>query len=78
MIDNSRLVLENNIEYLVVDKINVDNKSYVYLLNPNDNEDLCIRKEVFKNGTNTLVGLDDEVEFNEALDLYLKKNREEI
>lgn len=78
MIDNSRCVLENGIEYEVIDKIiNGDNK-YVYLSNINDNKDICIRKEVKKTDDNYLVGLDDEQELKIALGLLLNKNKEEF
>ena len=78
MIDNSRCVLENGIEYEVIDKIINGNNKYVYLSNINDNKDICIRKEVKKTDDNYLVGLADEQEFKIALSLLLNKNKEEF
>ena len=74
MVDNSRVVLEDNIEYLVVDKIKEKDFYYVYLINKRDDADLVIRKEVKENDGNYLVGLDDEEELEKALDLFLEKN----
>ena len=45
MIDNSCVVLDG-IKYQVVDKIKVETKEYVYLVNENDKNDICCRKEI--------------------------------
>lgn len=79
MVDNSRVVLEDNIEYLVVDKIKDKDKDfyYVYLVNQRDDADLVVRKEVLENGERFLIGLDSEDELEKALDLFLEKNDKE-
>ena len=74
MVDNSRVVLEDNECYQVIDKINDDNKAYVYLINTRDKDDLVVRKEVFEEEDRYLVGLDSEDELEKALNLYLEKN----
>lgn len=74
MVDNSRVVLEDNIEYLVIDKIKEKDFYYVYLINQKDDADLVVRKEVLENNDKFLVGLDDEEELEKALDLFLEKN----
>lgn len=74
MIDNSRIVLEDNCEYIVVDKIKKDDAYYVYLINSRDKEDLVIRKELIEEDDRYLVGLDNEKELEMALALYLEKN----
>lgn len=79
MIDNSSVVLENGTKYDVVDKIIDDeNRAYIYLINPLDKFDLCIRKEIKDEEDNLLVGLDDENEFLKALGLFINKNKTEI
>lgn len=75
MIDNSRVVLEDNIEYLVVDKIKDGDISYVYLANSNNLEDVCVRKEIHENEKCFLVGLDNKEEVNKALNLFTEKNK---
>ena len=75
MIDNSRVVLEDNIEYLVVDKIKEKDFFYVYLANSNDLKDICIRKEIVEDGKCFLVGLDNEEEVDKALKIYLDKTK---
>ena len=49
MIDNSCVVLDG-IKYQVVDKIKAETKEYVYLVNENDKNDICCRKEIEENG----------------------------
>jgi len=77
MVDNSRVVLEDNIEYLVVDKIKEKDFYYIYLINHRDDADLVVRKEIVENDERFLVGLDDEDELERALTLFLDKNDEE-
>ena len=74
MVDNSRVVLEDNIEYLVVDKIKEKDFYYVYLINSRDDADLVIRKEVEEKDNRFLIGLNDDDELEKALDLFLEKN----
>lgn len=77
MIDNSRVVLENGIEYDVVEKIELNQQAYIYLVNPKEMEDICIRKEIEENGKTYLVGLDNQEEVNLALKLFAEKNQTE-
>jgi hypothetical protein len=75
MIDNSRIVLEDDECYQVIDKIKDNDKSFVYLINTRDKDDLVVRKEIIDSDeTRYLVGLDDEEELTKALNLYLEKN----
>lgn len=75
MVDNSRVVLEDDNCYQVIDKIKDDDKSYVYLINCSDKEDLVVRKEIIDSDeTRYLVGLKNEEELERALSLYLEKN----
>ena len=76
MIDNSCVVLDG-IKYQVVDKIKVETKEYVYLVNENDKNDICCRKEIEENGITFLVGLDSDEEVNLTLKLFLEKHQNE-
>ena len=76
MIDNSCVVLDG-IKYQVVDKIKVETKEYVYLVNENDKNDICCRKEIEENGKSFLVGLDCDEEVNLTLKLFLEKHQNE-
>lgn len=76
MIDNSCVVLDG-IKYQVVDKIKVETKEYVYLVNENDKNDICCRKEIEENGKTFLVGLDSDEEVNLTLKLFLDKHQNE-
>lgn len=69
------IVLEDGLEYAIVDEINYQDKHYVYLLNVNDNKDFCIRKSTNENGVEYAQGLDNKEEYETALNLYLNKNK---
>ena len=81
MIDNSRVVLEDNVEYDVIDKIKSDDVYYVFLSNITDIEDIVVRKEIVREEDSverhTLVGLENEEELEKALTLFLEKNSQE-
>lgn len=64
------IILENNKEYAVLEKINKNNTYYMYLFNTEDVKDFCIRKLV----ENKLCGLDSDEEFDEALLMLREKN----
>lgn len=76
MIDNSKIVLEDGIEYIVVDKIEKNEINYIYLADVKTLKELCIRKQINENDENYLVGLDNEKEFQEALTLFTEKHKE--
>jgi len=65
------IILENNIEYMIVDELLINNIKYIYLSNIKNPRDFCIRKEK-ENGI--LVGLDDKIEFDKALLTFTKKH----
>ena len=64
------IILENGQEYIIFNKKTINNALYVYMVNLNNNKDIIIRKQ-FKN---MLIGLDDEEEFNIALNNMLNNN----
>jgi len=75
MVDNSRVILENEKEYYVVDKIESDNNFYIYLSNIDDPKDFVARKEIEEDGKTFLVGLDDRDEASFALRLFIEKHQ---
>ena len=77
MIDNSYIRLEDNKEYVVVDKIDSNGNTYIYLSNKKDNSDICIRKQVYENNQAFLVGLDNNEEIKNALELFANKHSDE-
>lgn len=81
MVNNSVIKLEDGNDYVVIDKIKVEDKAYVYLTNVKDLEDFCIRKETTKvlideTEEKYLEGLTEE-EFAEAIKLFTEKNNKE-
>lgn len=77
MINNSIIKLEDGNTYTVVDKIEKLDKSYIYLANIENVQDFCIRKEITENGETFIVGLDNDQEYEEAMNLFIKKNNQE-
>jgi len=69
------ITLENNIEYGIVDIIDINNITYYYLTNPEDIEDFCIRKVITENNEEFVIGLDDEKEYDLALTEFAKKHQ---
>lgn len=76
MVDNSRVVLENKKEYYVIDRIELENKAFIYLTNPDNPKDFCCRKEIEENGKTFLVGLDNKEEADMALKLFFEKHQD--
>ena len=67
--------LEDGLEYMVLDEIDSETNTYVYLSNIEDPEDCCIRKVENDKNEELLVGLDSNEEFDKALLLYSEKNQ---
>lgn len=67
--------LEDGLEYMVLDEIDCEINTYVYLSNVEDPEDFCIRKVENDKNEELLVGLDSNEEFDKALLLYSEKNQ---
>ena len=72
------IILEDNIEYEIVEKIKYQEKEYIFLSNTEDPKDFCIRKVIVENEQKFLVGLDDDKEFDLALMLFAKNHKEEM
>ena len=65
-------VLEDDIEYVAVERIIDGGTIYLYLAEINNEENLCVRKEI--NGD--IKTLDDEKEYQKAMMLFAKKNKD--
>lgn len=61
----------DNKDYLIKDKIKLDNIYYYFLININNINEVIIRKE---NKDKELVSLKDEEEFNKIMKLFLQRN----
>lgn len=72
--DFKKVVLEDGIEYAVIDEIEQGNITFVYLINVLDSIDFCIRKVDSEINDEVLVGLDSDDEFDLALNLFEEKH----
>ncbi len=58
-------------EYDLMNKIIIDNTTYLFLMNENDPDDLLLRK-ILNNKEDELYPLDDEKEVSKVLEFYAK------
>lgn len=65
----------DNKKYMVLNEINSDNETYIYLSNIKNPKDFVVRK-LDKNDKEVLINLDNEEEFNKAMDLFKKVNEQ--
>lgn len=72
--DFKKMILEDGIEYAVIDEIEQGNITFVYLINVLDSIDFCIRKVDSEINDEVLVGLDNDDEFDLALNLFEEKH----
>lgn len=62
------------IDYIILDRITINDNTYVYLVNENDEKDFFINKKVIKDVIDYLTGLDSEEEAKTAMQAYVEKN----
>ncbi|MDD2518949.1 MAG: DUF1292 domain-containing protein [Bacilli bacterium] len=67
------LTLDDEIEYVVMSRVNNNDKDYVLFSNLDNPEDIVIRIEELENNELYLCGLEDEHEFDEVLKLFEKQ-----
>lgn len=67
--------LENNEEYVIVDAIQNEDNKYLFLANKDNEEDICIRKVIIKDGQEFLRKLDNDDEFDEVLAFFNRKHK---
>ncbi len=70
------ILLEDNQEYILLDKIKINNIPYVYMVlsTNNPNKTVCIRKLDAKE--EKIIGLDSVSEYNMALQTYIDKYKD--
>ena len=73
MRDVKTIILEDGIEYYVVDELELDNITYYYLANMEDDTDICVRKKTFENNEEFMSMLDNEQELSKVLAAFSKK-----
>ena len=73
MLEFDIVTLEDNIEYVILARIENNGNKYVYLSQVDDDDDFCIRKEVVEDNKTYFTGLNDEDEFKLALELFGNK-----
>lgn len=61
-------------DYIEVDTIDINNNTYVYLVNEKDEKDYTIKKITYENDKSFYEPLDNEEEFEIALLIFTKKN----
>lgn len=71
------IVLENGIEYVILEERLINEVKYTLLSNINDDEDICFRKTVVKDGEKYFVGLDDEEELKKVMLYFTRENIKE-
>jgi len=67
------LVLEDGIEYFVIDEIEYKGDTYYYFANMNDEKDVCVRKKLIENNEEYITMLDSVEELQEVLAIFAEK-----
>ena len=67
------VTLEDGVKYTEIDRIEDDNKVYVFLSNVDNPEDFCVRKLIEQDGSECIIGLDNREEFDRVFNLFTKK-----
>ena len=66
MIELEQITLEDGVTYSILK----EKENYVYLINPQDENDFCIRKCVVRDGQEYIESLDSNEEFDYALSIF--------
>ena len=66
------ITLDDNKNYEVIDKEIIDNNTYYFLINEDDEKDRCIRKEMVKDNEKFLTTLEED-EFDKVLTVFMNK-----
>ena len=64
--------------YIISDEIILNNTKYIYLTKENDMMNFCIRKIVMENGEEFIDALDMEEEFDQAMQAFLQKHKQDL
>lgn len=69
------IILDDGIEYYLADEVKIENDTYYFLTNMQDNKDLCVRKKEMVDGEEYLCTLDSIDELNKALTALKSKHQ---
>ena len=75
-VEVSIITLDNGKNYEIIDKIKDNDQTYLFLINENDENDKCIRKQVIENDKEILYQLNED-EFKIVLEKFMKKYKGE-
>jgi len=76
---NDVLVLEDNSEYIVVDKVKENETNYLLLINKNESDsDICLVKEVKNEGNIILSAVTDANEFDQIFTKLSQNNKDNL
>ncbi len=67
------VTLEDNQEYNVITKIELNGFTYLILANTNDDTDMCVRKEIVKEDKSYLAMLSSDEELENVLKEFAKE-----
>lgn len=66
-------IIFDNVEYMVIDTVVIDDITYTLFTNINDERDFCFRKTIIKDGKTYYSGLSDRNEFEKVLVKFTEK-----
>ena len=67
------VTLEDGIEYTEINRLVIDDKTYVLLSNLEKPDDFCVRRIANKDDGEYIVGLDSRKEFDKVMEIFMKK-----
>lgn len=67
------IITIDNTDYTEVDRIEYNNKTYIFFSDLEKPENFCIRQLETENNDEYVIGLNSEEEFNTILELFKKK-----
>ena len=73
--DINYITLEDGFDYIIIENIKENNNEYLYLVNENDDKKFLIRKIIIENDKELISPLDNDSEFEYALNLFNNKNK---
>lgn len=61
------IILDDNIEYIIIKELIINNNKYTLFANINNSEDICLRKTIKENNKEYYIGLDNPKEVEDIL-----------
>ena len=72
-LDDKVLTLDNNNEYMVIEHVEYEGKTYLYLENTLDQQDTLFRELVMTDGNIKLINIDPNLFDDKIFDLFKEK-----